>query len=602
MMKLNKTIDENPFQSEKLPKTLETFNERLATFDNKDFKINVRELAENGMFLMEKSSLNGIENKIICYFCKYECTIFRDGYINDYYEKPVEDHENKSPNCKILKNKNKEATSLANQSIPTSLLAQDDYVSSNYFENNVNDQSMSVVLERVYNLPTIPKDDKLNQNEPQILSRSDSLNNLNSFSEQNLGQLLNDSSKAVYDDPNSPNELDSLPAPNECIGYTRGNMFIKNKTLEKFKNNMVSWNQPVYPNYETEESRLNSFVSLPKECPINLSIQANEFSKAGFFISTTPLVKCFYCNGSLQNLDPIEDPIVEHARWFPKCLYVRQLKGDEYIEQVHERYKDMDNGFKNESHKNASIYYEVDNNDGSMVLNRPPSISEFFEDDTKSTRVDLLFRDSSSLIKYSLNVTDDKPYNPKFLELNSRLDSFRDWPQYTTEQTKNLSDAGFFYNGIKCVVKCFYCNGKYNNYDTLNNPFVEHAKWYPGCSYIRLLKEAEFVAKSSEYSSCCSIPFSSKATMDRINLIKNLPFIGDAEKQAIINKLFEVGPNFLDLLKTVYKNKESSKVFECSSINELFHLCISNVPIDTSFQTICDLFRSKFNTTPLLMR
>ena len=598
-MKLNKTNDENPFQSEKLPKTLETFNERLATFDNKDFKIKVSELAENGMFLMEKPNFDGVANKIRCFFCKYECIIFRNGYLNNYNENPVEDHENKLPDCKILRNKNKEATSLANQSIPTSLLVEDDNFSSNVFEYNIYDQSRSVFLERVYNLSTNPPiDDKLNQNEPEILSRSDSVNNLNSFSEQNLGQLLNDSSKAVYDDPNSPNELDSLPAPNECIGYTRGNIFIKNKTLEKFTNNIVSWNKPVYPNYETEESRLNSFVSLLKEWPINLLIQANEFSKAGFFISTTPLVKCFYCNGSLQNLDPIEDPIVEHARWFPKCLYVRQLKGDEYIEQVRERYKDMDSGFKNECHNNKSIYYEVDNNDSSMVSNVSPSV----EDDTKSTRVDLLFRDSSSLIKYSLNVTDDKPYNPKFLELNSRLDSFRDWPQYTTEQTKNLSDAGFFYNGIKCVVKCFYCNGKYNNYDTLNDPFVEHAKWYPGCSYIRLLKEAEPVAKPSEYSSCCSIPFSSKATMDRINLIKNLPFIGDAEKQAIINKLFEVGPNFLDLLKTVYKNKESSKVFECSSINELFHLCISNVPIDTSFQTICDLFRLKFNTTPLLMR
>jgi len=28
-------------------------------------------------------------------------------------------------------------------------------------------------------------------------------------------------------------------------------------------------------------------------------------------------VKCWYCNGGLQNWDPDDEPWTEHAKWFP---------------------------------------------------------------------------------------------------------------------------------------------------------------------------------------------------------------------------------------------------------------------------------------------
>jgi hypothetical protein len=39
--------------------------------------------------------------------------------------------------------------------------------------------------------------------------------------------------------------------------------------------------------------------------------------RAGFFyIGIKTIVTCFYCNGSLQNWGPNDNPMIEHARWF----------------------------------------------------------------------------------------------------------------------------------------------------------------------------------------------------------------------------------------------------------------------------------------------
>lgn len=45
-------------------------------------------------------------------------------------------------------------------------------------------------------------------------------------------------------------------------------------------------------------------------------------------------VKCFFCDGGLRNWEREDDPWHEHARWFPRCKYVRQVKGDRFVEEV----------------------------------------------------------------------------------------------------------------------------------------------------------------------------------------------------------------------------------------------------------------------------
>ena len=86
-----------------------------------------------------------------------------------------------------------------------------------------------------------------------------------------------------------------------------------------------------------------SFVEIPKRhasfsnWPNEALPSVNDLVRAGFFYSgIKTIVTCFYCNGSLQNWGPTDNPTVEHARWFPHCAYAKQLCGDDLYRRIQE--------------------------------------------------------------------------------------------------------------------------------------------------------------------------------------------------------------------------------------------------------------------------
>lgn len=44
--------------------------------------------------------------------------------------------------------------------------------------------------------------------------------------------------------------------------------------------------------------------------------------------------RCFFCGGGLRNWDRSDDPWTEHARWFPRCAFLRNNKGDRYVARI----------------------------------------------------------------------------------------------------------------------------------------------------------------------------------------------------------------------------------------------------------------------------
>lgn len=46
-------------------------------------------------------------------------------------------------------------------------------------------------------------------------------------------------------------------------------------------------------------------------------------------------MRCFYCDGGLRCWEPADEAWVEHAKWFPQCLYLLEVKGADYVETVH---------------------------------------------------------------------------------------------------------------------------------------------------------------------------------------------------------------------------------------------------------------------------
>lgn len=126
--------------------------------------------------------------------------------------------------------------------------------------------------------------------------------------------------------------------------HTLFNYFNKEELKSILFKNFQSPNcdKPFHSGYSTEEARCESF----KGWPTNTNQTPVELSKAGFYYyGIKDAVKCFYCNGCLKNWDPTDEPLVEHARWFPKCPYIRQMNGLKFIEEVRKRYQGTSSGF-----------------------------------------------------------------------------------------------------------------------------------------------------------------------------------------------------------------------------------------------------------------
>lgn len=101
---------------------------------------------------------------------------------------------------------------------------------------------------------------------------------------------------------------------------------------------------------------------------------------------------------------------------------------------------------------------------------------------------------SSKMIE-RLGISFDKPVYQQFAVATVRLESFKKWPKHLTQTPQDLSRAGFFYEGTRDKVYCFFCGGGLSNWDPENDPWEEHARWFPKCVFLRQCKGDEFVVK-----------------------------------------------------------------------------------------------------------
>ena len=146
----------------------------------------------------------------------------------------------------------------------------------------------------------------------------------------------------------SPSEEHAEKSPN--CRFNQKNKNFEFESMDKLRNVVKSLinnksDKPFNRGYESEEARKESF----RDWSLNFHSFIS-FVTAGFYYTgINDLVKCFYCNGAIKNWDPLDDAFEEHARWFPKCPFIRQIKGVEFIDNVRMRYKDMNSGFNDDS-------------------------------------------------------------------------------------------------------------------------------------------------------------------------------------------------------------------------------------------------------------
>jgi hypothetical protein len=125
-----------------------------------------------------------------------------------------------------------------------------------------------------------------------------------------------------------------VPVVNErSAGVTSNNHSTISANLQLLRSSPFVLTAARNPTYTEIPKRHASFATCPNE---NLP-SVDDLVRAGFFYTGTKnIVTCFYCNGSLQNWGPNDNPMIEHARWFPHCAYAKQLCGDEMYRKIQE--------------------------------------------------------------------------------------------------------------------------------------------------------------------------------------------------------------------------------------------------------------------------
>ncbi|XP_054152841.1 baculoviral IAP repeat-containing protein 3-like [Oppia nitens] len=89
-----------------------------------------------------------------------------------------------------------------------------------------------------------------------------------------------------------------------------------------------------------------------------------------------------------------------------------------------------------------------------------------------------------------------------FSKIEDRIQSFNnsewintvDW----TRDYRKFALAGFYSIGHLDYVKCFSCDGRLCSWTRVDDPWIEHAKHYPHCDYLRAQKCQSFITTCRE--------------------------------------------------------------------------------------------------------
>ncbi|XP_065218477.1 E3 ubiquitin-protein ligase XIAP-like [Planococcus citri] len=110
------------------------------------------------------------------------------------------------------------------------------------------------------------------------------------------------------------------------------------RTQELMKQQTRDLSDPYHENYKTVEQRMESF----KNWPIPEIKKPEELTEVGFFYSgKRARVVCFHCNGALSDWASTDVASEEHAKWYPLCAFIRQVKGESFVEAIKKKLSDV---------------------------------------------------------------------------------------------------------------------------------------------------------------------------------------------------------------------------------------------------------------------
>lgn len=244
--------------------------------------------------------------------------------------------------------------------------------------------------------------------------------------------------------------------------HLSSNRLITDDPLHDEVDNVISSND-----FHSEAIRLESFQHWP--C---MSMKPEKLAAAGFYYTgESDKVKCFECHVEISQWLPDDDPMVDHQRWSAKCRFIRNIPCGNVAIGVDPttipppvpRGRDVCGPFSMDYCSNASSDANILNMQDTVTFNL----------------------DGCSISQ--------NPKHPQFANYDARLRTFETWPISMSQTKEQLASAGFYYTGNSDQTLCYYCGGGLKDWESEDEPWEQHAKWFSKCCYLLTVKGQDYV-------------------------------------------------------------------------------------------------------------
>lgn len=262
-------------------------------------------------------------------------------------------------------------------------------------------------------------------------------------------------------------------------------------------------------NMKNEDDRLKTFSTWDESIPV----KPDDLARNGFYYKGfADVVVCAYCRLELRNWEEGDHVYTEHQRHNRSCpflitvLELQQASAILNMKYEQNRIKTFENVSETFVVCTKALaqngFYFVGGKDTVCCVSCKHELSNWKKEDNIKQRHAItapscpfvISEDSTSLPHYRSNIIFDRPKHPQFSLLGDRLKTFIRWPTDKKQTPQLLADAGFYHTGESDTVICYCCDGGLCNWDEEDDPWIEHARWYPRCTYVRQRKGDQFVA------------------------------------------------------------------------------------------------------------
>jgi len=264
---------------------------------------------------------------------------------------------------------------------------------------------------------------------------------------------------------------------------------------------------------EEERYRMTTFTKYP----ISSGVDSRALARNGFlYTGYKDRVKCFSCGVQVENWLAEDDP--SSRTWhFLNC---------EFYTGIPARNKPLGNNLRTLVHQTSSLPHSSNTSSPVRNVSRTASAGPVPNPATYQSRSQDRRPNHSSpvhhlpnTISMSFNMTMTNhqpaspqhsslspeqlqqrypcrhPINPHMRYLAGRLATYEvGWQASRVRASpRELATAGLYFLGQRDKTKCWYCNGGLQNWEYDDDPWFEHAKWFPQCEYLLQNKGPDYV-------------------------------------------------------------------------------------------------------------